>query len=184
MPPVHDVGSALPRLRRWGSAAVILIGAAVYALLEWAGLVGFSATPLILGFIAILAGLVGVRRRVVATGLVLAGWGAMVILVAEGVVPADRTAPAYMLGVGIGLLLAAAAAPRRERGDWLTSGSVAAFTGPLSLYAASDVAGLGRWPVWAVVLVGWSAWEAFWTWREVRGSALGGSGREAASSVG
>jgi hypothetical protein len=58
--------------------------------------VGFSATPLILGLIAILASVVGVRRRIVTIGLVLAGWGAVVIPVAEGVVPAERTAPAYL----------------------------------------------------------------------------------------
>lgn len=59
-----------------------------------------------------------------------------------------------MLGVGAGLLVAAAVAPSAERGDWLASASVAAFTAPLSLYSASDMASLGRWPIWSAVLVG------------------------------
>jgi len=144
---------------------VILAGTGVYALLEGSGAVEFSATPMILGVTAIVAGLAGTRHRVTATGLALAGWGAAVLLVAHGVVPADRTTPAYMMGMGIGLLVAAAVAPRSARGDWLTSAAVVAFTGPLSLYVAYDVAALGRWSTWTGVLLAWAGWEAFWGWR-------------------
>lgn len=153
--------------RTMGSAAAVLVGAGVYAVLQGGGVVRFAATPLILGVIAIVAGLVGIRRRVVATGLVLAAWGTAVLLVDHGVVPAARTTPAYMLGVGVGFIAVALLAPRSERGDWLTSASVVAFTGPLSLYAAYDVAALGRWPLWSVTLVAWAAWEAFWARRDV-----------------
>jgi len=156
--PVHG--------RTLGSAAVVATGAAVYALLVGLHVVGFATTPLLLGMIAVVAGLVGTRRRVVGTGLVLAGWGAAVLLVDRGVVPGARMTPAYMMGVGAGLLVAAAVAPRDERGDWLTSGSVAAVTGPLSLYGSYDVAALGRWPLWFAVMVGWAAWEAFWGGRD------------------
>lgn len=148
-----------------GSAAVVLAGAGAYAFLEGSGTLSFAATPMILGIIAIVAGLVGTRRRATATGLALAGWGAAVLLVAHDVVPAARTTPAYMLGMGTGLLVAAAVAPRRARGDWLASAAVAAFAAPLSLYASYDVAALGRWPVWSGVLLAWAAWEAFWAWR-------------------
>jgi len=117
---------------------------------------------MIMGVIAIVAGLAGTRHRVTATGLALAGWGAAVLLVAEGVVPAARTTPAYMLGMGIGLLVAAAVAPRSARGDWLTSAAIVAFTGPLSLYLTYDVGALGRWPFWAGVLLAWAGWEARW----------------------
>jgi len=151
-----------------GSAAAVLVGAGAYAVLEGGGVVGFSATPMILGITAIVAGLVGTRRRVVGTGLVLAGWGAAVLLVTHGVIPDARTTPAYMLGVSAGLLVAAVAAPRAERGDWLASAAVAAFTGPLSLYLSYDVASLGRWPLYFVVLLAWAAWEGFWAWRGAR----------------
>ncbi len=150
------------------SAAVVLAGAFVYALLVGSGAVRFSSTPLILGLIAIAAGAAGIRHRVVATGLVLAGWGTAVLLVDHGVVPGDRTTPAYMLGVGAGLLVASAVAPRADRGDWLASASVVAFTAPLALYSASDMASVGRWATWSAVLVAWAAWEAFFGWRRLQ----------------
>jgi len=156
---------SLAGIRPWGAAAVILAGAGTYALLESAGVIGFSATPITLGVIAIVAGVMGTRRQVAATGLVLSGWGAAVLLVDHGVVPAARTTPAYMLGIGIGLLAVSRTAPRAQRGDWLAGASVVAVTGPLSLYAAYDVAALGHWPLWTAVLVVWAAREAFWARR-------------------
>jgi len=151
--------------RALGSAVVVVAGAGVYALLVGGDNVRFAATPLILGIIAVVAGLVGTRHRVIATGLVLGCWGTAVLLVDHGVVPTERTTPAYMLGVAVGLLVAAGVAPRADRAAWLTSASIAAFTGPLSLYAAYDVTSLGRWPLWSAVLLVWGAWEAFWAWR-------------------
>ncbi len=150
------------------SAIVVLAGAGAYALLQGTGTLSFSATPLILGVIAILAGLAGTRRQVTATGLALAGWGTAVLLVAHNVVPPERTTPAYMLGMGVGLFVAGAVAPRSSRGAWLASAVVVSVTGPLSLYAAYDVAALGRWRVWSAVLLAWAAWEAFWGWRSAR----------------
>jgi len=144
------------------SAVVVLIGAGVYALLQGSGTVEFSATPLILGVVAVIAGLAGTRRNVIATGLALTGWGTAVLLVAHGVVPADRTTPAYMLGMGVGLFAASSVAPRAARADWLASATIVAVTGPLSLYIAYDVAALGRWQFWAGLLLVWAGWEAFW----------------------
>ncbi len=161
--PTSD--ARLPAARSLVSAVVILAGAGVYAMLEATGALEFSATPLILGLTAVVAGLAGTRHRVTATGLALAGWGTAVLLVAHGVIPAARTTPAYMLGMGVGLLVAAAVAPRSARGDWLASAVVVTVTGPLSLYATYDVAALGRWRFWAGVLLAWTAWEAFWGWR-------------------
>ncbi len=152
--------------RTLAPAAVLLAGAVVYGVLVGGGSLRFTTTPLLLGVIVVAAGLVGTRHRVIGTGLVLAGWGAAVVLVDHGVVPGDRTTPAYMLGIGAGLLVALASAPRRERSDWLTSASITAFTAPLSLYLASDMANLGRWKIWSALLVAWAAWEAFWGWRD------------------
>ena len=84
------------------SGIVFLVGAGAYALVQGPGGADFNLTPLFVGTIAIVAGLSSARRRALATGLVLAGWGAAVLAVAHGVVPADRTTPAYMLGSRLG----------------------------------------------------------------------------------
>ncbi len=72
-----------------------------------------------------------------------------------------------MLGVGAGLLVAAALAPVDERGAWLTSAAVVAFTGPLAYYLTYDLSWVGSWPVWAVVLVCWGASDLLWGRRRV-----------------
>ena len=147
-------------------AAVLLTGAVVYGVVVGGSFLRFTTTPLLLGVIVVAAGLAGTRRRVVGTGLVVAGWGTAVVLVDHGVVPGDRTTPAYMLGIGTGLLVALASAPRSEREEWLISASITAFTAPLSLYLVADMGSLGRWRIWSAVLVGWAAWEVFWGWRD------------------
>ncbi len=148
--------------RALGSGLVLLAGAGAYALLVGVADTAFAVTPLILGAVAVVAGVAGTRPRVIGTGAVLAGWGAAVLLVDRGVVPGERTTPAYMLGIASGLLAAAALAGPRDRSDWLTSGAVAAFTGPLALYLSYDVAAFGRWPLWAFAMLAWAAWELFW----------------------
>ena len=147
-------------------AAVLLTGAAVYGVLVGGSFLRFTTTPLLLGVIVVAAGLAGTRRRAVGTGLVLAGWGTAVVLVDHGVVTGGRTTSAYMLGIGTGLLVALALAPRSEREQWLISASITAFTAPLSLYLAADMGSLGHWRIWSALLVGWAAWEAFWGWRD------------------
>ncbi len=144
------------------SGIVFLIGAGLYALLQRSGTVDFNATPVSVGIIAIIAGLASSRRRAIATGLVLAGWGTAVLLVAHGTVPPARTTPAYMLGIGAGLVVAAALAPKPQRGEWLTSGAIAATLGPLGLYLSYDIGALGRWPAWALSLLALAGWELFW----------------------
>lgn len=81
-------------------------------------------------------------------------------------VPGDRTTAAYMLGIGTGLLVALALAPRSDREDRLISASITAFTAPISLYLVGDVGSLGRWKIWSALLVGWAAWEIFWGRRD------------------
>ncbi len=144
------------------SGVVFLAGAGLYALLQRSGTVNFNATPMSVGIIAITAGLASSRRRAIATGLVLAGWGAAVLLVAQGAIPAARTTPAYMLGIGAGLVATAGLAPKAQRGEWLTSGAIAAALGPFGLYLSYDLGALGRWPAWALSLLALAGWELFW----------------------
>lgn len=175
-------GSLLWR-RSSGSAAVLLGGAVVYAAMEGLMKVRFDVTPLSIGLIAIAAGIVGARPRLIATGLVLVGWGSAVLLVDHGIVDAARTTPTYMLGIGAGLLVAARLAPPRERGEWLTSAAVTAFAGPLGLYLAYDSSSIGQWQAWAIVLVAWAAWELFWSTRGLRPEAIGHASLDGAGAV-
>ncbi|MGH9164300.1 MAG: hypothetical protein ACRDZW_02155 [Acidimicrobiales bacterium] len=147
------------------SGVVFLVGAGAYALAEGPGGADFNLTPLFVGTIAIIAGLSSRRRNALATGLVLAGWGGGVLAVAHGVVPADRTTPAYMLGIALGLLVTARVSRHDGRHELMNSAALAAFLGPLGLYLSYDTAALGRWPAWAVTLVGLAAWELFWSLR-------------------
>jgi len=149
-------------LRDVAGGLVFLIGAAGYALLEGPMGAAFDLTPLLVGVIAVAAGLVSTRRRAVATGFVLSGWGAAVLAVDHGVVAGERTTPAYMIGIAGGMLVTAAVAPRASRGAWLTSGAVAAFFASLGLYLAYDMRSVGHWPLWAATLVALAAWELFW----------------------
>ena len=162
--PLGDTTGQTARMQRraLGSGLVLLAGAGAYALLVGVAGTSFAVTPLFLGAVAVVAGVAGTRPRVIGTGAVLAGWGAAVLLVDRGVVPGERTASPYMLGIASGLLVAAALAGPRDRSDWLTSGAVAAFTGPLALYLSYDVATFGRWPLWAFAMLAWAAWELFW----------------------
>ncbi len=162
----HAATGRLLARRSAGSAVVLLVGAGVYALLEGVAKANFDLTPLALGLIAVAAGLFGSRGRPLATGLVLAGWGSAVLLVDHGVVPAARTTPAYMLGIGVGLMVAARLAPAGDRGAWLTSASIVAFASALILYLADGMSGVAHWQLWVVVLIAWAAWELFWSTRQ------------------
>ncbi len=156
--------------RALGSGLVILAGAGAYAVLQGAADADFTMTPLALGLIGIAAGLVGTRPRVIATGLVLAGWGVAVLLVDHDVIPAERTTPTYMLGIAGGLLVAGTLAGPVRRAEWFTSGAIAAFAGPLAgpLSGIRRRGHLGRWPLWALVLVAWAGYELFWGLRQPR----------------
>lgn len=144
------------------SGVAFAVGAGAYALLQGPLGVDFVFTPLLVGLVAIVAGAVSTRKRAVATGLVLAGWGTAVLLVDRDIVDPARTAPVFMLGVATGLLAAAVLAPRDRRGEWLTSGAIAAFTGSLGFYLVYDFGAAGRWPAWAVSLLAVAGWELYW----------------------
>ncbi len=86
-------------VRKAASGSVFLVGAGVYAILQRSGAVEFTVTPLIVGIIAVIAGLASSRRGALGTGLVLAGRGTAVLLVDSGAIPAQRATPACMLGI-------------------------------------------------------------------------------------
>lgn len=140
------------------SPALLLAGAGIYALAEGPGAVTFYLTPLAVGIIAVIAGLVGRARHLVPAGMGIAGWGVAVALVSYHVVPAARTTPAYMVGVGAGILIVSYVAPRAARASWVHSAAVAAVTAAVFYFVEFSVPSLGRWPAWALSLVVWAVW--------------------------
>jgi len=142
------------------SPAFLIAGAAVHALAEGPGKATFYVTPLSVGTIAVVAGLVGRDRHLVPAGLGIAGWGAAVALVHYHVVPGARTTPAYMVGLAAGVLIASYLAPRAERGPWVHSAAVATTTTALFYFLEFSEPSLGRWPAWATSLLVWAAWLA------------------------
>ena len=140
-------------------AAATLGGAALlYAVALGAGGVTFDVTPLFIGLSALAAGLLGRSRHLLPPGAVLCGWGAAVLLIRHGPLPADREAPGFLIGVGVGLVAAHLLA--RRTGASTLGAAMTAATGGLAFYAAYDISALGRWPVWAGALVVWAIWEA------------------------
>jgi len=142
------------------SPAFLIAGAAVHALAEGPGKATFYVTPLSVGTIAVVAGLVGRDRHLVPAGLGIAGWGAAVALVHYHVVPGARTTPAYMVGLAAGVLIASYLAPRAERDPWVHSAAVATTTTALFYFLEFSEPSLGRWPAWATSLLVWAAWLA------------------------
>lgn len=153
------VGSGQPTgASRFVSPALLVAGAGVYALAEGPGGATFYMTPLSVGVIAVIAGLVGRDRHLVPAGLGIAGWGAAVALVHYRVVPGARTTPAYMVGLAAGVLIASYVASRPVRGEWAHSAAVAATTAALFYFLEFSEPSLGRWPAWAVSMIVWAAW--------------------------
>jgi hypothetical protein len=149
----------LPSVRSSLSGLVLLVGAGGYALAQGALGVTFNATPLMIGVIALLAGLVGTRRHLVPVGLALAGWGVGVLLAAEVDGLGDRTTALQVVGFGAGLGLVRLVAPAEQRGSWLTSASLAVLVSGLSYLLAFDMDQLGKWQGWTVAIVLWGLWE-------------------------
>ena len=101
------------------------------------------------------------RRHLVAPGCVLCLWGAAVLLVRQGPLPDDREAPAFVVGVALGLLVVALLGRRPGSAASSVGAACTAVAGGTVFYLAYDFAWLGRWPVWALALVAWGLWEAF-----------------------
>lgn len=141
------------------SPAILVVGAGLYAIAEGPAGFTFYITPLAVGVIAALAGIAGSHRHLLPAGLGIAGWGVAVALVHYNVIPADRTTPAYMIGVGAGVLITSYLAPRASRGEWTHSSVVAVVTAAVFYFVEFSIPSLGRWPAWALSLVVWAAWE-------------------------
>jgi len=139
------------------SGAVLVAAAATYAVLLGPADLTFNLTPMFVGLSAICAGAAGRQARLIAVGLPLVGWGAAVLLVRNGPVPDNRQAPAYLIGLAVGLL---AAHRYTQRTDvTLTGALISAIVGGLSFYLAYDWSELGRWPAWAITLAAWGMFE-------------------------
>jgi len=139
------------------SGIVLVAAAAAYAAALGVGGVTFNATPLLVGLAAIVAGAAGRTTRLMSVGLALAGWGVAVLAVRNGPLPDNRSAPAFLVGVALGLLAADRFALRRH--ERITGAIIASVVAGLAFYAAYDVAALGRWPAWAIALALWGGWE-------------------------
>lgn len=143
------------------AAGVFGVGAAAYAAALGPGGLTFDATPAFLGAVVLVAAAVTPRRRhLVAPGSVLALWGAAVLLVRQGPLPDDREAPAFVVGVALGLLVVALLGRRPGSAASPAGAAATAVLGGTAFYVAYDIAWLGRWPAWALALVAWGLWEA------------------------
>jgi hypothetical protein len=152
----HRFADSRPFVRRSASAVGLVLGAAIYALAL--GVVGltFNATPLIVGLVAIGAGLAGTEPRLVAIGLTLVGWGSAVLLVRDGPLPHNREAAVFLVGAGFGFAAATGWA-RIHRSANTVGPALALIVGALAFYAAFDINALNHWPIWTLALVIWAA---------------------------
>ncbi|MGH7747652.1 MAG: hypothetical protein ACRDY0_03060 [Acidimicrobiales bacterium] len=146
-------------LARLISPAVLLAGAGAYALAEGPGKATFYITPLSVGVIAALAGLLGTRRSLFPAGLGIAGWGTAVALVHYSVVPSGKEEPVYMIGIAAGILVTSYIAPRAQRAAWAHSAAVAAVGTAIGYYLSFQFSTLVEWHAWAIALGVWAAWE-------------------------
>jgi hypothetical protein len=149
----------MPSVRSSLSGLVLVAGAVAYAVAQGVLGVTFNATPLSIGVIAVVAGLVGPRRHLVPVGLALAAWGVSVLLALEVSALGARTTALEVVGFGVGLVLVRIVAPAEQRGSWLTSASIAVLVSGLSFLFAFDMDQVGKWQGWTVVLVLWGLWE-------------------------
>jgi len=142
------------------AATTLALGALAYSLAEGVAHLTFSATPLIIGVIVLAAALVGGERHLVPNGLVLASWGAAVLGIGHGPFPGNRTAPGYLVGMAVGLLIVAFLVKDHERAAWTKTAALTAVAGGLAFYLAFDVATLDAWQLWAALLLAWAGLEA------------------------
>lgn len=153
------ISSCTRTVTRFAAAGILAVGAVAYACLVGTGTLTFLATPLLLGTIALTAGVLGHRRRLLPNALVLVGWGAAV-LAAEYLLPNGREAPAYMLGIAIGIATARLVSRPEERTSWFTAAAVTATIGSIAFYLAYDLSWLGGWEPWALTTLAWAANQA------------------------
>lgn len=142
---------------------VLLVGAALLVLLIGTDALEFYWLPLITGLVYLAAAAVGGRGGALwATGFMVTGWGIAVLLVSEEVVGMQYGPAAFLLGLGIGGVLAAVA---HQRGLISVSPlGVAATVALAGLFLAAEIRGLdnvvaGNVYPYAILLAIWGAWE-------------------------
>jgi len=148
MRPVKE----LPALQRARQGAVLVAGGLALEVLVGRGELAFWWTPLLIGLAYLAAAVSGGRGGSYwATAAVLVGWGGVVVWLNES--QPDVFAPAaHAFGMGLGVLLAAAAARAGRRVDLLGVGLTAAVAG-LVFMLARDVDSFGDATTFAVIMV-------------------------------
>lgn len=141
-----------PFARRMRQGVSLIAGAVVLELLVGGGEIEFWWTPLLIGLAYLAAALSGGRDGSYwATAPVLVGWGAVVVWLNEA--RPDVFAPAaHAFGMGLGVLLAAAAARAGQRVDLLGVGLTATAAG-LVFMLEREVDAFGDATTFAVALV-------------------------------
>lgn len=145
--------------KHWLSVAILGLGTALYAVLVGAAGITFFITPLFVGGIAVLAGLVGADRHLVPAGLPLMGWGIAALLGNESVISESRITASYMVGITAGIVLAWVVAPAASRELWVSSAAISALVGSTGYLLEYNFSWLGKWPAWCVALGLWALWE-------------------------
>ncbi|MFN2504729.1 MAG: hypothetical protein ABR540_11005 [Acidimicrobiales bacterium] len=144
------------------TALVLLAGAAGYAAIR----PRLNASLVVIGLVALVAGLLGRRRgrtHFIPIALVVGCWGLAVWLVSQDVIPRDRSSAATVTALGLGLLLSTKLArSEKERSAWNYTGSLSAFNAGLSYYVLYDLpGGFARWSAFVLTFAIWAAWEQY-----------------------
>ena len=112
-----------------------------------------------IGAAALVAGLVGRSRHLLPSALVLLGWGSGV-LASEYVLPDGRQSSTYMLGIGIGALIARLVSRPGERSSWFSATAITAAVAGGTFSLAEQVTSLGGWKTWFATTLAWAVVEA------------------------
>ncbi|MGI9016805.1 MAG: hypothetical protein ACR2HR_06825 [Euzebya sp.] len=126
---------------------VLFLGAAILAGLRLAG-VTFNITPLFVGLVALAAAAVAAEPKPWTSGIVITAWGIGVLLVLEGPLP-QRSAPIYMVAIGIGILVASFVVAKQEQQAVARGSAAAMIAGGVLFYLAFDVEFLVDWWVFS-----------------------------------
>jgi hypothetical protein len=151
------VGSA----RGWAAPAVLAAGAIALAAALGAAGVRVDALPAIVGAVALVAGLAGRRASTAVVGATLLGFGLAILAVRVGPLPANREAPAAVVGLGAGVGVGALLAGLLGRPADVAVASLAMLAVGAAFWAAYDVAWILGWPLWTAALLIWAASEAW-----------------------
>jgi hypothetical protein len=150
-----------PRLgarRRRGLA--LLIGGGVMALAVAAGPLKFYWVPLVSGLTYLAAAAAGGRRGPLwAPGVLVTGWGLVVLARAEGVALEDyRESAVFLVAFGVAAVIAALLARSGFAID-LLGVAVTILAAGLFYLLEQEVDALGNAWTYAALLAAWGAWE-------------------------